>query len=184
MVTAITGLIGSGKSSICNILRKNGKTVIDCDKINAELLQTDEYLEDIKEVFPYAFANGEFVKALLAERIFSDEEERKKLDSLSHPRIIARLEELLSFSNEDTFVEIPLLKEEYLHLFDRVIVVVADKGVRIERIMKRNSLTYQEAVDRIASQDDYELNFSSAVIISNERTETALEEELARLNII
>ena len=65
MKVAITGGIGSGKSTVSDMLRKMGKTVYDADKINAELLTDESYLEKLRANFPEAFTNGEFDKKKL-----------------------------------------------------------------------------------------------------------------------
>ena len=73
MKVAITGGIGSGKSTVSDMLRKMGKTVYDADKINAELLTDESYLEKLRANFPEAFTGGELDKKKLAETIFSSD---------------------------------------------------------------------------------------------------------------
>lgn len=70
MKVAITGGIGSGKSTVSDMLRKMGKTVYDADKINAELLTDESYLEKLRANFPEAFTGGELDKKNLPKRFF------------------------------------------------------------------------------------------------------------------
>lgn len=179
MITAITGTIGSGKSEVGRILRGLGKIVLDCDKINAELLKDDKYLSELEKLFPYAFSDGVFNKNVLSRQIFEDENERKKLNDLAHPYILKKLsEELNIYSGEDVFVEIPLLNDENSGLFDRVIVVVSDKDAKIGRITSRDKIFVEQAEKRLASQTertDYNL---PVIIIKNNSDKTDLENKV------
>ncbi len=168
MITAITGTIGSGKSLVGNILRENGKTVFDCDKINAELLSDKKYLDGLKKLFPYAFPDDKFDKKLFSQRIFGDKAEREKLNDYAHPQIFNRLQVLLvGCEDEDCFVEIPLLKDEFLPLFDRVAVVDADESVRIRRIKKRDGVDTATAKAKVAAQKSRSYYGVPTVIIKN-----------------
>ena len=64
---AITGQIGSGKSTVCNILREIGEECLDCDEINRKLLQNTEYLIGLKRLFPSVFYNDVFCKNKLKD---------------------------------------------------------------------------------------------------------------------
>lgn len=153
MATAITGTIGSGKSLVGEILRESGKIVLDCDKINAELLSDKDYLDGLKKLFPYAFPDGKFDKKLLSQRIFADETERNKLNGYAHPQIFNRLKKLLAeYGDKDVFVEIPLLNDEFLPFFDRAVVVDADETVRIRRIEKRDGVDTDTAKAKVIAQ--------------------------------
>lgn len=165
MTTAITGTIGSGKSLVGEILRGNGKIVLDCDKINAELLSDKVYLDGLKNLFPYAFPDGEFNKKILSQRIFADEAERKKLNRYAHPQIFNKLKSLLAeYGDKEVFVEIPLLTDEFLSFFDRVVVVDADEAVRIRRIERRDGVDAATAKAKVAAQKS-RLNYGVATII-------------------
>ncbi len=168
MITAITGMIGSGKSLVGEILRENGKIVLDCDKINAELLYDKEYLDGLKKLFPYAFSNGEFNKKLLSQRIFTDETERKKLNGYAHPQIFSRLKSLLAeYGDKEVFVEIPLLNDEFLPFFDRVVIVDADEAVRIRRIEKRDGVDTAIAKAKVATQKSRSDYGIPTIVINN-----------------
>lgn len=165
MTTAITGTIGSGKSFVGEILRENGKIVLDCDKINAELLSDKDYLDGLEKLFPYAFPDGELNKKLLSQRVFVDETERKKLNGYAHPQIFKRLKSLLAeYGDKEVFVEIPLLNDEFLPFFDRVVVVDADEAVRISRIEKRDGVDTATAKAKVATQKS-RLNYGIPTIV-------------------
>ncbi len=182
MVTAITGTIGSGKSAVGNVLRAQGKTVIDCDRINADLLTDKNYLSVLAKEFPYAFDDGIFNKKELAKRVFSDDKERLKLDRISHPIILSILKEKIARIDGDVFVEIPLLKEEFLQLFDRIVYVICDREVKLSRICKRNSISRKEAINRLDSQCEIIFNEIPAVYITNNSDLESLAKEVkARL---
>lgn len=148
MKVAITGGIGSGKSTVSDMLRKMGKTVYDADKINAELLTDESYLEKLRENFPEAFTGGELDKKKLAETIFSSDEKRLLLNSIAHPAILSKIEAL-----DNCYVEVPLLVESGAEkLFDNVVVVLAPRWMKIDRIMKRNGLSEEQALRIINAQ--------------------------------
>ncbi len=165
MITAITGTIGSGKSLVGEILQENGKIVLDCDKINAELLSDEDYLDGLKKLFPCAFPDGELNKKLLSQLVFADETERKKLNGYAHPQIFDRLKSLLAeCGDKEVFVEIPLLSDEFLSFFDRVVVVDADETVRISRIEKRDGVDTAMAKAKVATQKN-RLNYDITTIV-------------------
>jgi len=182
MVTAITGTIGSGKSAVGDVLRAQGKTVIDCDRINADLLTDKYYLSKLEKEFPYAFDDGIFNKKELAKRVFADDKERMKLNSISHPIILSELKEIIAQKDGDVFVEIPLLKEEFLQLFDRIVYVICDREIKLARICKRNSISREEAIKRLDSQREIKFNELPAIYIINNSDLESLDKEVkARL---
>lgn len=123
---AITGGIGSGKSSVAEIIRTMGFPVFSCDNINRELMKDAKYIEEIKILFPTAIENGKIVKEKLAKLVFDDKQALKKLNALSHPLIMQKLREQME--KEDSkfvFAEVPLLFESNsLNYFNRAIVVL------------------------------------------------------------
>ncbi|QKF63943.1 dephospho-CoA kinase [Campylobacter corcagiensis] len=155
----VTGCIGSGKSSVCEILKKKGYEVIDADKISHEIL--DSLGDEISAVF-----GSEFVKDSKPDRkklgvlVFKDRKKLKILEQILHPKIkaeILRKAKILEKLNKVYFVDIPLFYESSNYPeFKRVLVVYAPKELIVERIMKRNLLTKDEALARINLQLDIE----------------------------
>ncbi len=151
---AVTGGIGSGKSYVLGLLAKKGYPVFSCDAISRELWGREEYRAGLLKRFPTCEEGGEIGKEKLSQLVFSDEEERRRLNAYAHPRIMealfARMErEAVSFA------EVPLLFEEGLEgAFDGVIAVYRDREARIRSILERDGCTREEAEARMRIQFD------------------------------
>ena len=152
MRIAITGTIGSGKTTVSGYLREKGFYVFDADECNRSLLEkgNDGFLR-VKESFPECFTNGDLDKKKLSSIIFSDKRKKALLESLLHPLI------LIEMYKEETkhplfFAEIPLLFETgYENLFEKSLLIVTDNDVAIQRLLNRG-MTKDEAESRISNQ--------------------------------
>ncbi len=181
---AITGGIGSGKSTVSNILKDKGYPVYSCDEIYAGLINLKEYINEIEKAFPAAIKQGEIDKKRLAEIIFSNEQERMRLNKIAHPLI---MQTLLKQMNDDksqiVFAEVPLLLEgNFENLFDQTIVVLRNREERIRSICERDGIPPEQAIERITAQFDYEdiesknrLKKMGAVFIENKGDFSTLE---------
>lgn len=159
MTTAITGGIGSGKSTVANMIAEYGFPVFSCDEIYKEIIHDKNYIREIEKVFPNAVQNGQIDRDILAKTVFSNEQALKTLNSISHPLI---MNELMSRMNKVddmfAFAEVPLLFEGgFEDLFDNVIIVMRDKDKRIEALKKRNNFSDEEIERRFNNQIDYSL---------------------------
>ncbi len=149
---AVTGGIGSGKTTVIKILEKMGYPVFSCDEISRGLWQEESYLKVLAEAFPMCTENGRIVKSKLTALVFSDEKERKRLESIAHPRIMRELLDGME-GKPICFAEVPLLFEGgYEDLFDGVILVVRDRAARIAAVMARDGCGRAEVESRIAAQ--------------------------------
>jgi dephospho-CoA kinase len=125
--------------------------------------------------------NGQLDRAALRRVVFSNPEELEELNQIVHPeveRLRARLVEHARKRGDRLVVcDIPLLFERHMtDRFDRIILVDAHRGVRLERLVKDRGLTDTEAMDMIASQMPAELKRARAdFIIENDGTLTQLE---------
>jgi len=133
MVIGITGSIATGKSTVTNYLLNKGYKVIDADKIVHRLLSTSSVLSEISLAFGKdLIVDGVLVRKLLARIIFNDEEKRKLLNKIIHPKVIKEIEEetkeYKGKIDNLIFVDIPLLYEENLeYLVDKIVVVYVPK---------------------------------------------------------
>lgn len=151
---AVTGGIGSGKSTFCSILEEMGYPVFSCDGIYADLWHEKEYIALLKEQFPDCFCGELPVKSYLAQKVFSDENQLKKLNRLAHPLIMERLFAQMR-EYPVSFAEVPLLFEGgYERLFDGVIAIKRAKKERIRSVMARDGITEKETLARMANQAD------------------------------
>ena len=148
---AITGIIGSGKSTVSQIIRDNGYTVFDADAVNSELLKDPAVLSRIKDRFPDAFENDILVRSKLASEIFNNPVSKSDLENILHPIIRKRM---IKEANRTYlfFAEIPLLFESgFDKYFDYVICVTASEKTILQR-MKNRGYDEQSTLERIKTQ--------------------------------
>lgn len=155
---AITGGIGSGKSTVLQYLKEKGYFVFSCDEIYKDLSDTVEFIEKLKELFPVAIVDGKLERKKLSNIVFNDKEKLLKLNKLTHPLIMKKLlDEMEKTSSGIVFAEVPLLFEEnYQTKFDCVIVVRRELNDRIEAIKSRDRGSEEEILQRIHAQFDYD----------------------------
>ncbi len=175
MIIGLTGGIASGKSTAAEYLEQKGAEVIDADKIAHQVSRKGEQgWKKVVNEFGEGILkkNDEFDRAKLADIVFSDPVKRKKLESLLHPIIIRKMkaeaDKYLS-KNKIVIFMAPLLIEAGIDKFcDQVWLIAADREVQIKRIIKRDGITKEEAVNRIESQLPLaEKKEKSDVVISN-----------------
>ncbi len=180
-IIGITGGIGSGKSTVANILQNFGAKVIDADRISREVTEKGQpALKEIVDYFGEEVLNkdGDLDRKKLGEIVFKDGEKLKTLNDITHKYIIERIRQYLDkFKAENARVvvlDVPLpVKHGFLDIVDEVWVVVAKKETRVKRIIERNGFSYKEAISRINAQqsdEDY-LKIADEVIQNDGTTE-------------
>ncbi len=141
----LTGVFGSGKTTVASIFKKYGIDVISCDDLVAELLEKEEVKKKLAEIFGNrAVKNGKVDKKKIAEVIFTDREKKEKLENLIHPLVFKRIDEEIK-KNIDRIkkkgiiiVEIPLLFETKSEKkFDYIIVVSASVDIIKSRLREK-----------------------------------------------
>ena len=184
---AITGGIGSGKSTVSSILRDKGYPVYSCDQVYADLIHEEQYINELKKTFPTVVKKGEIDKKRLAEMVFTNEENRIKLNKIAHPLIMKTLfEHMNERESEIVFAEVPLLLEGHFeNLFDKTIVVFRNREDRIQAICARDGISTEKAIERINAQFDYDhiqsknyLQKIGAIFIENEGDFFKLENDV------
>lgn len=156
---ALTGGIGSGKSTVARMLAERGAVIVDADLIAREIVEPGmPALEEIRAAFGAEVidAAGRLDRARLASIVFEDADALDRLNAITHPRIAARSAELLASVADDTLVvyDMPLLVEQgeaTLAGWDAIVVVDASDDVRIERLVARG-LARDDAIRRMAAQ--------------------------------
>lgn len=156
-ILGITGGISSGKSLVVKILRDFGVQVISADEIVHHLLSQSYYLNKIKEFFGDEVFDGEILnRRKLGKIIFSSEEKRRILNNLLHPPVLRTMKEEIEKNKEKKGIlafEVPLLFEVGIEdWFDEIWVVYCSFEIQIERLMKRDNVSYEEALNKINSQ--------------------------------
>lgn len=186
-VIGITGGISSGKSFVCSYINNLGFTVLDCDKISKELSKKDMpiYKKIIDEFgLEYLDSNLEIDRKKLGNLIFNNNEAKLKLNSISHPLILEELKRQIAGSNEKIiFVEIPLLFEAKLeYLCDKIICVYLSRDIQIERLMRRDNIGEEFAINKVNSQMSLDLKKELSNYIIN--SENGFDDTICQINDI
>jgi dephospho-CoA kinase len=154
----LTGGIACGKSSVADVLKRDGIPVLDTDAIAHAMLKPDhEIFAKVVETFgrEYVDDDGLIDRRKLGALVFGDAVARKKLNAIIHPEIFSVMHEWLGETlknNRNALVVVPLLYETAVHdRFEKILVVAADMKNVVERLSRRG-LTTAEAEARIASQ--------------------------------
>lgn len=158
----LTGGIGAGKSTVSSMLGQLGAVIIDADAISRELMSAGSaVLAQVVEAFgPQILTEaGELNRPALAELIFANEDQRQLLNSIVHPAVRARSQELAEAAAAEPgfsgiiVEDIPLLTETgQASRFDGVILVEADRQLRLDRLMQGRGMSLAEAQARMDAQ--------------------------------
>ncbi len=187
---AITGGIGSGKSTVSKYISNLGYPVFSCDEIYKKIYTTDDFQNQLKAAFPACVKNGVVDKGLLSQAVFSNSSALRQLNSLAHPPIMTELFLQMQEAKADVvFAEVPLLMEENLDEdFDFVIVVLRDKEKRIKAICNRDQTNRVAAEARMKNQWDYDSDKNKSkllqdkfFILENNSTEQQLQSNVRKL---
>lgn len=159
MIIGLTGPTGSGKSTVCEILAQNGIFIIDCDKIAREITDKgSSVVLKLAECFGDDILSEDLSlnRKKLAEKAFSSKENTLLLNSITHPAIINRIEKKIKENADKTIVlDAPTLFESGVNkLCNKILCVLADKNIRIDRITARDNITREQALARISAQKD------------------------------
>ena len=183
----ITGVIASGKSTALNILRERGYSVLCADTIAHDMLNANAL--KVAQVFgsdllEYNGAKAMINRAKLGKIVFSDANERKKLEEILHPLISEQIFKEIKILERDKklyFVDIPLFFEsgglDKYRL--KCALIYAPKELILKRLMARNDLSKNDALLRISAQMDIEQKRAlSDYIIDNSTDLQSLERNI------
>jgi dephospho-CoA kinase len=169
MRIAITGSMGSGKSTVAQLIRDMGYHVKDADQIAKEYLESDCVKTALLKRYGQRIltCDNTIDKAYLASRIFNYPAEKRLLEDLIYPFVYAELTARTSEKIE--FSEVPLLFESNgEHYFDEIWVVVSDEDKMIERLKKNRNYTDEMIQERLQHQmSQHDKALLADVIIEN-----------------
>ena len=161
-IIGITGGIGTGKSTVATMLGELGAVTINADDAAREVLAPDsEGLLEVAAAFgpEVIHPDGSLDRAKLATIVFEDSEARKRLEAITHPRILALMRKWIDRARKPNpldaiiAVEVPLLFEAGMEgWFDRIVVVSASEPSQIKRLRERSHISEGEAIARIKAQ--------------------------------
>jgi dephospho-CoA kinase len=182
----LTGGIGSGKSTVSRLLAGHGAVIVDADVIAREVVEPGTPgLAAVVEAFGAGVltADGSLDRPALAAVVFGDPEARRRLDAIVHPLVRARATEVAAAAPPDAVVvhDVPLLVETgQAATYDLVLVVEADPGTRVARLVQRG-LTAEDARARMAAQaTDEQRRAVADVVLDNSGTPDQLEAQVDR----
>jgi dephospho-CoA kinase len=188
LVVGLTGNIGSGKSTVAQMLSERGATIIDADVLARRAVETGTaaYERIVSRWGAEILApDGQLDRAALRRIVFADHDQLEELNQIVHPeveRLRNRLvEQARKRADRIVICDIPLLFERHMtDRFDRIILVDAHRAIRLERLVKDRGLRETEAMDMIAAQMPAELKRARAdYVIDNDGTLTQLERKVA-----
>ena len=186
MRIALTGTLGSGKSTALSIFAEHGFSTIDCDSIVKELIKSDLPTgQSLKDHFGKEVCKSEDLidTRALADIVFNNPEELKWLEALLHPKVrsvwTSQLEE---HPDQDWVVEIPLLFENHLEdTWDHTVCLLTNDKIQLERL-EAKGYTLEQAQARIKQQMPSEEKAARAdFVITNNGSLDALKEQITIL---
>lgn len=177
----ITGGIGSGKSTVCNVLKNLGVPVFTSDDVAKKLLNNDDYLKnDIKKTFDSDMytSTGSIDRERMAKLVFNNPGELKRLNELVHPRVKAEFDSWCKKNEKKPYVvkEAAILFETGQHKeLDKMVTVFCPREERIHRVIARDNATLESIEKRMIHQfSDAERNALADYIIINDGKEDLL----------
>jgi dephospho-CoA kinase len=189
---ALTGGIGAGKSVVTDYLIQQSCFVLDTDVISRTVVSPGSTtLKSLVNCFGTEIlsSDGELDRTRLASLAFSNEESKKKLDSIMHAAIITELTSQMAIYESASrkeclaFVAVPLVFEAKMEaLFDAVWSISSNKELRIKRVMERENCDRSAVLDRMQWQtSDSERNARSDAVLSNNGNKDELFKQIDEL---
>lgn len=150
MKIGITGGIGSGKSYVCRLLGERGISVYDCDAAAKRIMRSSPGIRQAltRLIGSNAYEGGTLNKAAVAAFLLASEDNARAIDAIVHPAVADDF-----VSSGSSWMECAILYESgFDRLVDKVVAVVAPEEVRIARIMQRDGITREKAMEWISRQ--------------------------------
>jgi len=177
LVVGITGGIGSGKSTFCEILTQNNFPVIHSDNMAKEIMATDDAVKKriIETLGTQSYFNdGKINTHYLRDIVFNDFEKLQILNSIVHPAVIKKTKEKiedLKKNNRIIFVESALIYEaNFDELFDFIILIYSEQRERLRRVKQRSNLTDEEILKIMQTQipDEEKRKYADIIVENND----------------
>lgn len=186
MIIAITGGIGSGKTTISNLLRERNYPVYDTDAAGRKLQNEDAQLRaKIIALFgEKAYTGHTLNRPFIAAQVFGNSDLLSALNAIVHPAVVTDFKRWKAGfdSQQLLFMECAVLFEAgFENLVDKILVVTAPEELRIERVMRRDGLTREQILSRMAHQISEKDKISKADFVINTDGLTLPEEQLQNL---
>ena len=185
MIIGLTGGIASGKSTVSKYLVEKGFKVYDADRIAKDISEKKSVQEEIILTFGDKILdeNGNIDRKKLKEIVFGDKEKLKRLNAIIHPKVIDFYKELKEKNTDEIIIfDVPLLFESGIDKFcDKILVVISDYEIQLNRIVERDKIDRELASKIIKSQLSNEERIKKAdVVIENNSSLEDLFEKVER----
>lgn len=187
IIVGLTGIIGSGKSTVAALLRKHGLSVIDFDALARTSLTWKETQKDIRNAFGVEYIVDDHVDIeRLRQTVFATDHDLRRLEEIIHPRVSQKVEDrLVALEREGVktvVIDHPLLFEAGFHRpVDKIVVVTARAEIIRERLKKRG-MKSEDVERRISFQIPLEEKEKRAdYVIDNNETEDRLQGQVDSL---
>ena len=186
MITiGITGIIGSGKTTVSALLKQAGFTIVDLDNLAKEVSDSPQVKEDMRSIFGGTCVRDDLTVDVEALRtlVFKDKENLKRLEHIVHPRLLEEMEKRIAAEREGeakaVIIDGPLIFEKGLNKrLDKTVVVSAEMSLIKERLLLRG-MEREDMERRILHQMPLEEKERLAdYVIRNNGTEEDLRKEL------
>jgi len=163
LIVGLTGGIVGGKSTVASMFRDLGAKIIDADKLgHSAILPYRPAWEKITRLFGKGVLQNDLTidRGKLGKIVFTNQTLLKKLNEITHPEIIKLIKKEISFAKNKNYsqekiliIDAALIYEAKIdRLMDKIVVVYIDEDEQIKRLIKRNNLSKDEALQRIKSQ--------------------------------
>lgn len=187
-IIGLTGMSGSGKSTVCGAFREHGFSVIDCDAIARKAAEIPEFLAEISERFSdrsdrMLNPDGSLNRPEVARLIYHNESAKEKYQRIIFPYIIYNVIQEVKNSDGAVLLDAPTLFESKLDMICSVIVsVCADKNICADRIAARDSISLEQAMERISAQHNERFFYeNSDHIIENDGSSKELNSKAEKI---
>lgn len=189
VIYGLTGQTGAGKTTVSKQLKEKGYFVIDCDLTARKVVEKgSSVLDELKAAFGEDILNenGELIRSALAEKAFANEENRQKLNSITHPAItkavIKQIKDNFTSKYKGVIIDAAaIFDSELIRYCSKTIVVTAPEAERLDRIVKRDGIDVQAAILRIKAQPDEKYYKERADILIRNYDPYTISDELSEL---
>jgi len=186
-VVGLTGGVGSGKSTVAELFAKLGVTIADADQAARTVVQPGSpALQEIEQAFgpEVLLQDGTLDRAAMRKRIFANQQERKNLEAITHPKIKEEIQrQLAAAKGSYAILVVPLLLETGQELADRILVVDAPEEQQIKRTIKRDNSSRQQVENMLKAQASRSERLQQADdVIDNSQDPDQLPQQVEQLH--
>ncbi len=182
-IIGLTGPSGSGKSLVAKILADMNIKTIDCDKIAHEnMTPNGSAYNDIISYFGNEILkdDGTIDRKALGSRVFNNSSDLKALNKITHGKITERINEIIKNTQGIIVIDAPLLYEAGIDkICHKVWAVICPENIRLERVMERDNITKEQALERFKNQKSKDYYIKKAdIVFENSGDLKALKERV------